>query len=236
VATVLLTVLVAIGGRSAAAQRPTPIQLADLDQPPAAIGNLIVSGRVTLEAGPRPASDTPGSGPRINAETHYTITYGFQNHSQWRITPDHRQVVIRVRYDRIQWQPRHTIWFRDRPSAAGFWSDRLLLHELDHVRISTDPRLKKRFEELLRQRNPIKRTVASGDVVDRRYVDRIVQQHAAEVFAEINDLVAIRYKELDRLTSHGLLPVPSDSPVAEYLKSEFDPTEAAGTARRRRSE
>ena len=49
-------------------------------------------------------------------------------------------------------------------------------------------------------------------------VDRLIDQHVAEVFQRVSQLVEIRYQELDRLTLHGQLPVPPDSSLNKILE------------------
>ena len=208
---------------SGLAQTPTPIDMSDLPDPPAAIAELIESGRVTFQSGRRMVSRarTP---PQIVAETEYRIAYNYSAHSRWRINSG-GELVIQVRYSRITWEPRHTIWFRDRPANESFWSDRLVLHEFDHVRISNDRRFKRQFEQLLRSQKVLTPTIERGRPVDRAYVDRLVDQHVGAVFSNIADLISIRYKELDRLTLHGRRPIPDDSALKEWFQDEAESTD-----------
>ena len=200
------------------AEKPTPIKLTDLPEPPSDIRELIKAGLVTMEAGEREDSQTSQSSPKIIAETHYRIAYNYSTRSRWQVDSGNRRVVVTVRFRDIEWQPRHTIWFERKPATEGFWSDRLVLHEFDHVRVSTDPRVAERFEQLLRSRGSITKSLSSGDVVNRAFVDRLVEEHVSKVFSEISDLISIRYKELDRVTSHGLHPLPEDSSLSELLR------------------
>jgi hypothetical protein len=202
----------------AVAEKPTPIKLSDLPEPPAEIRELIEAGQVTLEAGEREASQTPQTGPRITAETNYRITYNYKTRSRWKVDSQNRRVVITVRFRDIEWQPTHRIWFQKRPDTEDFWSNRLVLHEFDHVRISSDHRVAERFEQLLRSKGSITQSLSVDDIVDRAFVDRLVDEHVVEMFSEISDLVSIRYKELDRVTSHGLNPLPKDSSLSGLLR------------------
>jgi hypothetical protein len=211
-------------GSFAVAENPTPIRLADLPEPAAEIRDLIEAGRVTFEAGEREAAQTPRTGPRITAETHYRIAYNYNTRSRWKIDSKNRRVVITVRFRDIEWQPTHRIWFEKRPATEDFWSHPLVLHEFDHVRISTDPRVAERFEQLLRSKRSITQSLSAEDVVDREFVDRLVDKHVIEIFSEISELVSIRYKELDRVTSHGLHPLPEDSFLSGLLRPNASET------------
>ena len=215
----------ALGQTGQTQQAPQAIELADLPDPPAPIQAWIESGRVTFEQGEREVSIQPVGGPRITAETRYRIVYSYNSRSRWKVEKGTREIVITVRFARIEWKPVHTIWFRNPPAAADFWTNKLVLHEFDHVRISSDPRLAVRFKQLLNDRNILKRTLSDDDVVNRDFVDQLVDRHVAEVFSEISDLIAIRYKELDRVTNHGLDLVPSDSPLNEWLRPDNEGSE-----------
>ncbi len=208
----------------AVAEKPTPISLTDLPEPPAEIRKLIETGQVTFEAGEREAAPAPQTGPRITAETHYRIAYNYNTRSRWKIDSKNRRVVISVRFRDIEWQPKHKIWFKKRPGTENFWSHPLVLHEFDHVRISTDPRVAERFEQLLRSKRSITESLSADDVVDSGFVDRLVDEHVVKIFSEISDLVSIRYQELDRVTSHGLHPLPEDSSLSGLLRPSTSDT------------
>ncbi len=208
-----------------AAEERVAIELGDLPQPPDEILALIRAGRVSFEAGPRDPLAEPRNGPRTTAETRYRIVYNYRSRSTWKVDRANARLVIHVRYLQIEWKPTHTVWFLRSPPTSDFWSNRLVLHEFDHVRISTDPRLAARFEQLLRDQRVLHRTIDDEAVVNREYVDRLVGQHVDEVFSEISDLISIRYRELDRLTRHGLEAVPNDSPLQELLRSAVPDTE-----------
>lgn len=206
------------GASFAVAELPTPIRLTGLPEPPAEIRELISSGQVTFEAGERETLRSSRSGSRITAETHYRISYNYNARSRWKIDSQQRRVVITLRFHEIEWQPTHRIWFENRPATEDFWSDRLVMHEFDHVRISTDPRVAERFKQLLRNKRSITQSLSGDDVVNQDFVDRLVDEHVAVVFSKVSDLISIRYAELDRATSHGLNPLPADSSLTGLLR------------------
>ena len=99
-----------------------------------------------------------------------------------------------------------------------FWQDKLVLHELDHVTLSSDPRLVARFKEMLAENNVIVEELSSNGVVNSRVINRLVDRRTEQVFSQLNELVAIRYQELDRLTNHGVEPIPAESPLSGLLR------------------
>ncbi len=204
---------------SVVAQQPRKLLMSNLPEPPRQLKKLLVAGEVTFEVGPRVSAGDP----LVIGETHYVISYRYNSEAKWRLSRDAqgaRVLVIDAGFNRVRWKPRHVIWLRDKPAAGEFWSDSVLLHEFDHVRISTDPRVAKRFAELLRQRRVIRHLLQPGEVAGRELTDKLVERQARAVFDELTELIAIRYRELDRETSHGRTPVPSDSKLYELLRPE----------------
>ena len=210
-AVVLLTTGSVVG------QQPRKLLMTSLPEPPRQLKKLLAAGTVTFEVGPRVSA----AGPLIVGETHYSISYRYKSEAKWQLSRDDqgaRVLIIDEGFSRVRWKPRHLIWLRDQPEAGEFWSNSVVLHELDHLRISTDPRVAKRFVELLRQRRVIRHLLQPGEVAGRELTDKLVERAARAVFDELTDLIAIRYRELDRETSHGRTPLPSDSKLHELLR------------------
>lgn len=210
-------------------QTPSKLSLATLPDPPKQLKNLLKASRVTFEVGPR-----EGAGdPRIIGETRYEISYRYKSQAKWSLSQDAqgaRVLVVNVVFSHIQWDPKHVIWLRDQPEVDSFWSNSVLLHEFDHVRISTDPRAAVRFAELLKQRRVIRYTLQAGELAGRELTDRLVEREARAVFEEVTDLIAIRYRELDRETLHGRQPVPRSSELYDLLRSDAVPETQGGSS------
>ncbi|WP_442507390.1 hypothetical protein SH528x_006308 [Novipirellula sp. SH528] len=203
------------------------IELADLPPPPDEIAALIERGKVQFVFGPRPesmqsglrqdnASASPRKGRRLAATTEYRMGYHYRSRNRWKFVDQDRnaksrEVRISMRFSDVRIEPEHTVWFRKRPASDSFWTDRLVLHEFDHVQISTDPLLEKRFREYLRANSTITQRFKRGETVNESTVHPIVDKHVSELFSRISDLVDIRYQELDRLTDHGLVDFPEGS-------------------------
>lgn len=201
--------------------KPVPFQIPSIATAPEEIAALIEGGNVTFESGDRDPSREPIDGPRIAAETRYRTAYHFESHSDWNLRRG--SLRIRVRFKQVRWSVSHVIWFRSPPSFDGFWDNRLVRHEFDHARISTDPRIEKLFRDRLEKLRWIRRDIAPGDSVSDSEVDAIVEETVETIFNEVQDLVTIRYRELDRITRHGVLPLPVDGPFElQLLESPVD--------------
>ena len=203
--------------------RPAAERLADADPRADALprkGSDADAGAGTASSSDAAARE-PLRPPR-DAETRYRFASVYRSRPQWvlRRVAGRRRLSIHITFTAVHLTPRHEVWMRQRPQTDRFWRDRLLLHELDHVRISSDPGIVKRFAQRLREHNQIETEIAANVAVDDRLVQRLVDQHVKSVFDEINDLVAIRYRELDRLTRNGRDPLPDGSSLERWLGAD----------------
>lgn len=213
-------------GREAAGGKT--IGLDELPDPPDWISKLIQDADISLTFGGDPVTDPSRAlrgSKRLGAETRFKLKFDYRAQTDWSIRNirGQRQVVIRIRYRRANLIASHNIWFLKRPQTQGFWANPLVLHELDHVRISSDPRIEKLFLKRLKENSSVTRALSelstAGGKVNESAVRQVVDDVAQKVFDETIELVQIRYQELDRLTDHGLEPVPTDSEVAQWLKT-----------------
>ena len=200
------------------------IELSDLPAPPEKLAKLIERGDVVFLVGER----TPDAANRytsirpqakLGGETHFQLGFDYRCRSRWRIqeSDGRRLLKITVNYQQIKLNRSHQIWLRKRPESSGFWNSGLVLHEFDHVRLSSDATVDKRFVEKLRQQKTVTEEIGSHVKVTDSYVQSVVDRQANKVFDETIQLINIRYKELDRQTDHGLRPLPEDSSLAEWL-------------------
>ena len=192
----------------------TTLSAGDLPVPPDDVAELLECGRVTFRYGPRPSLGNDALADqslKVAGETRFHLEYRYSSRTRWRTRrgDDERQVVIDVEYDSLRLDFFHDVWFRKKPSLQSFWDERLVRHELDHVRISSNPRIEERFAALVRRHSTIVRAIPQETAVDNALVRELVKQQVQEAFDEIVDLVQIRYVELDRLTRHGMRPLPA---------------------------
>lgn len=207
--------------------RPTSaesIELESLPPPPKPLATLIDSGAVTMVTGvdarPKRGDEKYIDQPNIVAETHYRIAYQFASQARWVLRGN--RLTVQVRFDDVRLERTHVIWFRDRPTRDDFWNVDIVRHEFDHVRISNDPRHEKMFHELLKRNAVITQIADSRQPISEAAVDQIVAAMVAKQFEKVSELIEIRYQELDRVTSHGLRPIPDDSPIHDWIASPTD--------------
>ncbi len=193
----------------------------DLPDPPGSIALLLDRAEVTFSTGVRPPRSTlrvpfQGQRMRIEAETEFKMQYRYRSSQRWRLRDvvaddggSVKMLVIHVRMRELHFETTHDIWFRRRPAETGFWRNPLVLHELDHVLISSDPSLRKLFESKLKELHRIQYPFGENTKVSDALVRKIVDDRVEAAFRQVSDLASIRYVELDKVTRHGLAPLPT---------------------------
>ncbi|MEM1070126.1 MAG: hypothetical protein AAGI63_14585 [Planctomycetota bacterium] len=209
--------LAVVGSRSTLGQEAEKIDLKTLPKSPPNVERWLKDWEVQFTTGKLPP-DHAANRRRLSGFTQYEVAYTYKCQPTWRFDRTSGNIRIQVRFTQVSWQPKHTIWLRYPPEPNSFWDDKLVLHELDHVQLSGDTRMKKLFIEKLRAKRTITQSVRGRGPVNQSMVDRIVKEHVASVFEEVSEMIDIRYKELDRVTSHGRLSIPKDSEVEGWLK------------------
>ncbi|WP_146575957.1 hypothetical protein [Neorhodopirellula pilleata] len=180
------------------------IELSELPQPPSEITELLKQADVRFCYGPqeKPSSMTMPNGRRLGALTVYKMSYDFHTQSRVQRRGNRQHMVTTIRLGRRGLTCDHIVWFRERPHTETFWTNWLVLHELDHVRISSDPRHEKLFKKLLSEKAPFQQSA---------------KEHVQDAFKKVTSLVDIRYQELDRLTDHGMLDLPKGTTLDAIL-------------------
>ena len=155
---------------------------------------------------------------RLSAITTYRVEFRFARQTTWNWNPLTRTMTIEMRARLQSWKPIHTIWFRRLPELDDFWDSPLVLHEFDHVQLSTDPAMEKRFATILRQGNREEIQLSGDQKPSEELATVKTDQWVQQMFQEIVELVDIRYRELDQITLHGRRELPPASPLYKTLR------------------
>jgi len=234
-------------GVAPGAETAQTLRMSDLPEPPAELRAFLTRGKVTfLIGGERPSVTDPGrsTGAKLgdfDAESQFRLSYSFQSRSEWRWAnrSGARRLNITMRFERLKLDVRHRVWLKEMPPRDSFWDSPLVRHEIDHVRLSSDPRLTAIFVKAIDQHERLELTreesVPLISLATRRMssggrgrsflghltgddaqplLDAVVKQE----FDQIVELIEIRYRELDRQTQHGRDPIPEESPLREWLE------------------
>ena len=138
---------------------------------------------------------------RIRADFRYQYTQ-----SNPSIDPDDEsqlQCVVDAKIRVPEVVLEHDILFRSGFEPHNPWSDPLVLHEFDHVSISTDPRLRKLLKKLLNER--IRCTVRwpRSEALTQARVHEAINAEMNAQIKELERLVQTQYDALDRVSRDG---------------------------------
>ncbi len=226
------------------------VELSDLPAPPDRFRELIERGNVTfLVGGERPSTVDPHRRStekegRFDAATSYHAHYSFKSLCRWgwAETSRAKRLAFAIRYRELDLFVEHQVWLRKMPQLDRFWNSPLVCHEMDHVRLSSDPQLNLRFVSAVKQRKRIELTRAESapvleaatqlftknrgrfpsilNFLDADDAEPWVKANLDKEFEQTLQLIEIRYQELDRQTDHGKRPVPREGELSEWLAAE----------------
>lgn len=171
-----------------------------LPKPPEEFSKLFDSGIAKLSFYTRRPSQQQYEGEtRFN----FSVKYRFQFRS--RISRSQTGLIARgsITYSNVSIDQDLVISLPYYYQNKGIWDAQLVRHELEHVRISADPRITLLLRRLITSVNRFEIPLSSTRNVSREqvreYVDKRIKRHVAEVTRIVqsnNDL-------LDRITAHG---------------------------------
>ena len=232
-------------GPSFQASGQTALPLDSLPDPPAELSDLITQGNVEFVHGTslfrtgqrsselanlpkelRSALDQQIAGdnqpdrpiPRLSAITAYRIEFRITKYNTWKWNAANRSITSQMRARLQSWEPIHTIWFRNQPGPVRFWDNPLVQHEFDHVKLSTDKNMEQRFKSLLQKGNRQTIRLTPDQIPSDQMVDEAIDRWIEKMFQNIVNLIDVRYVELDRITSHGQLPLPDESSLSDIIR------------------
>ena len=85
-----------------------------------------------------------------------------------------------------------------------FWARKLVIHELDHVSISTDPRPRRLINHLYRNLKVIERQIPDADAVTKESVKSIVDEEFRKRNDAVVELIRANQNLLDQVAQHGV--------------------------------
>ncbi len=158
----------------------------------------------------------------------------FQGHAAFdftarcKFTYEYRFVVRRgKRYVRIQPKiqsiaidMRHTVKIPKSHNTPELWDGKLMLHEMDHVAISTDPRIEMLLDHLFRSIEIVEKPVQRrGEVEASVLIEKVQAEQNARRDALL-DLIKKCNVELDKITNHGNTPLEDRDAFFKNLYSK----------------
>jgi len=186
------------------------VVIENLPNPPEALQSVIETGRVEFrfyEADKMPR--------RFAGETRMAMVYRLEYTYRARLirVGGKRRLQVKLQYRPTQFTRLHQILLPIAHAHVGMFEVPLVLHELDHVRIGIDPRYPALFDQWLQETTEnltFDGNAEVGEAELEAWVQREVDDQATACFARLMQLMEVRQRELDRVTEHGLQPLPVD--------------------------
>jgi hypothetical protein len=100
---------------------------------------------------------------------------------------------------------RHEVLLPNDIATETFWSDTLVRHEFDHVAISSDPRVTRLLQHMLRN---LQIEIAEQAPSDEKRLNQLITDEVEKRWQAIHRLLEANYLLLDRVTEYGTRPLP----------------------------
>jgi hypothetical protein len=128
-----------------------------------------------------------------------------------------RMLLLDIRYTKRDVSVNHVIIIPTTYSPEAPWKDRLLKHEMDHVAITTDPRLQAMVGSIFSRGFTID-VSAKVDNQQRNGDDKVrIDEFTQEIIQEIESLLQYQYDELDQASRDGLVELDDRSAFFQSL-------------------
>ncbi|MBL8891879.1 MAG: hypothetical protein JNL67_18025 [Planctomycetaceae bacterium] len=187
---------------------PWPDELFEVEKlptPDEATSQVIESGKVEFKF-----YDDTLIQRKFTGETRMAIKYQLDVKFRWRVTRNDgkRQLLVTVDHRPTKFDLFHQILLPRDHAREDMFSIPLVLHELDHVKITLDPRYVSLFEEWYQNETKSLTLALEAGTKESEFnalINNEIQAKAQQCFARMLQLIHVRNRELDRLTKHGRL-------------------------------
>jgi hypothetical protein len=187
-----------------------------LQDPPAAFARLIDRGKVSIQVNDQKLREAKKSALTVfEFEVRQKLNYRFR----YADRPSKGKFPLRlsVRFEDTTLEVKHTLflptWFHPRKP----WESTLLRHEMDHVAISTDPRMWKLVESTLWQPESWVEVFEAEVLPSNEEIERAVQSRADLRRMAVESLIQAYYDQLDQLSRDGRDPIEDRKGFFESL-------------------
>jgi hypothetical protein len=119
-------------------------------------------------------------------------------------SPSH-SAILDFRYTRRDLKVSHSIIVPKSFQPDEPWKDRLVKHEMDHVAITTDPRLYSLVQGIFSRGAALEIPLSAGRVPNAIELQGFIDQFTNARISEIESLLQYQYDELDRVSRDGLV-------------------------------
>ena len=181
------------------------IEVTELPAPDETLAKVVKNGNVEFKF-----YDANKIRRQFTGETRMVMNYYTNVKFRWRVVRDQgkRQLAVTVDHRPTRFEFFHQILLPRAHANEQMFAVPLVLHELDHVRVSLDPRYQAQFEEWFQEATKSLTIEIDSRTKEDDFESLIhaeVQAQSAQCFEKVLQLIHIRNRELDRSTKHGQL-------------------------------
>jgi len=137
--------------------------------------------------------------------TQFEVRYKFLSVS--KNPTGERDAALAVRFINPSLSAEHEIKLMSAYRPLRPWDSRLLLHEMDHVSISTDPRLFKILKNLLYESYKLRMVLPASSTGDNEVIMQTINQRQRERLDTFEKLIQNYYVRLDEESNNGLTAI-----------------------------
>lgn len=178
-----------------------PMIAAALPPPPPELKELYETGRVRFvfydpaeQAMVRPGRTSFYAGYRWN----------FQYKLRKRRERTQLRVIVQPRLVRLDAELEHEVMLPQNFDTDAIWQRSLVVHEFDHVAISTDPRPRRLVEHMARKLLVLERRVSSDQVIDDAWIHGLINDEMQKRQEAVRAVIDFNNRRLDALSEHGM--------------------------------
>ena len=189
---------------------------------------LIQAGEVRIET-----DDERLQKEKKQALTFFTLTIDYRFTMQYKLldsSPEQQSVRVTVRYKKPTSRVKHRIALESNFNPASPWTSALLMHEMDHVAISTDPRLEKWIENYFAIEKTWDFTWNQSTKPTDDQIQKKIIEKSQGMTLDVERWIQFLYDELDSESIHGTRDISNRSRFFASLyspetvvKSKIDP-------------
>ncbi len=152
---------------------------------------------------------------RFSAETRMAMKYRLDFEFRWQMAREggKRHLLVTIDHRPTKFELFHQILLPKEHATSTMYSVPLVLHELDHVRITADPRYPALFDQWFQEKTTTLKIELKRQARERDFealIQEEMQTNAEGCFERMLQMIEIRNRELDRLSRHGRVPLPVD--------------------------
>ena len=188
---------------------------------PAQLKSLVETGNVEIEFYDPSTVKTKYPG---HASFYIDVRNQFRYDYQVIVRQKRHHVRIRPVIQRTTWKLKNTVKLPESYDTPAVWETDLMLHELDHVAVSSDPRVRMLMERVFAAATVIEHPIGPPSELDAATIQKIIDEEFAKRRDAVIEVVKKNNQMMDEVSVHGAREIPDRDEFFRklYSKSRLD--------------